>query len=374
MKIIGIIAEYNPFHNGHLYHINKIKEMYPDSLLILILNGYFLMRGEISFLSKEDKTKIALQHNIDLVIEHPFYFASNSADIFALSAIYLLDKLGCEMLIFGSESNDIKKLDEIANKQLDENNFNQRLKKHLNAGINYPTALSKALEIELNTPNDLLGVSYIKAIKKINSKIVPLTIQRTNNYHDTISNDEIISASNIREKIKMKKDINKYLPKNVIAKIQIPDDKLLFNLVKYQVMTNENLKNILSVDEGIESRIIKYINEVNNLDELILKIKSKRYTYNRIKRMLIHILFNFKKEEKSLYTYPTYIKILGFNNLGQKYLNDIKKKIDIKIGSKIDNNPIKDLELRSAFIYEMITGNKSLLFEKSNKPIKKEDI
>ena len=139
-------------------------------------------------------------------------------------------------------------------------------------------------------------------------------------------------------------------------------------------MTNENLKNILSVDEGIESRIIKYINEVDNLDELILKIKSKRYTYNRIKRMLIHILFNFKKEEKALYTYPTYIKILGFNNLGQKYLNDIKKKIDIKIGSKIDNNPIKDLELRSAFIYEMITGNKSLLFEKSNKPIKKEDI
>lgn len=369
MKIIGIIAEYNPFHNGHIYHINSIKEKYPDSLIILILNGYFLMRGEISLLSKQSKTEIALKNKVDLVIEHPFFFSSNSADIFASSAVYLLDKLKCDYLIFGSESNNIDKLIEIANKQFS-SDFNNDVKTYLKQGINYPTALNKALNVDLNTPNDLLGVSYIKAIKELNSNIIPKTIQRSNDYHDKESNNDIISATNIRNKIKNKEKINTYLPIDSINKLNIINNELLFTLIKYQVLTNSNLSDILSVDEGIDKRILNIIKTVNNYEDLVKEVKTKRYTYNRINRTLIHILHNYHKLDKIKYIYPPYIKILGFNNKGQNYLNSIKKDINIEISTKISNNIVYDLELKSASLYELLTKEKVTIFEKSNKPIK----
>ena len=206
MDIIGIIAEYNPFHNGHIYHIKKIKEMYPNSLLILVLNGYFLQRGEVSLLTKEDKTKIALENQIDLVVELPFVFGSQSADTFADAAIRILNHLGCQKVIFGSESNDIDYLKEVANKQLSQD-FNKSVKESLDEGLNYPTALNKSLGISLENPNDLLGVSYIKAILINKYNLDPITIQRTNDYHDLKSNKKVISATNIRNKLKNKKSI-----------------------------------------------------------------------------------------------------------------------------------------------------------------------
>ncbi len=369
MQIVGIVAEYNPFHNGHIHHLNEIKKKYPNSLLILIINGYFLMRGEISLLSKESKTKLALDNNIDLVVELPFYFGSNSADIFADASIYILDKLGCNTLVFGSESNDIELLSSIAKRQ-DEDNFNDLVKEYLKNGINYPTALNKAIGIDLNSPNDLLGVSYIKSINKYNSKIKPITIKRTTDYHDKLDDNEIISATNIRGKIKAHKDIKKYVPKNVSKYINDINENLVFELLKYQIITNDSLDTILSVDEGIEKRIKEAINKANNYDELVKLIKTKRYTYNRINRMLMHILIGLTKYDKTKYDKPNYIKVLGFNNNGQKYLNKIKKDINIEIGSKITSNLIKDYELKCAGIYQMITNEKTLDFEKSNKPVK----
>ncbi len=370
MEIIGLIAEYNPFHNGHIYHINEIKNKYPNSLLILILNGYFLMRGEVSILSKKNKTKIALDNNIDIVVELPFFFGSNSADIFAKASIFLLDKLGCNKIVFGSESNNIELLNNIASKQL-ENNFDDKVKMYLDTGLNYPTALNKAIGIDLNTPNDLLGISYIKAIKELKSNITPETIQRTNDYHDKNSNQEIVSATNIRNKIKKQKSIDNYLPDNVIKYINPIDENTLFNLIKYQIITNSNLNNILSIDEGLDQRIIKVLNKSNSLEELIMNIKTKRYTYNRIQRMLIHILINFLKEDKTKYELPTYIKVLGFNSNGQKYLNKIKKELDITVSSKIEDNLIKQYELKCAYIYQLLTNENVMDFELSNKPIKK---
>jgi len=373
MKIVGLIAEYNPFHNGHKYHINKIKELYPDSLIVLIINGYFLMRGEPSIISKYNKTKIALNHNIDLVIELPFFFGSNSADIFASSSIFILDKLKCDYLVFGSESNDLKLLKKIADKQINNIDFNNQVKINLMTGINYPTALNKAIGIELNSPNDLLGVSYIKAIKQFNSSIKPITIQRTNDYHDKSSNDQIISATNIRNKINNSENIDQYVPNDVKDKLASINKELLFNLLKYQIITSQNLNKILSVDEGIEKRISRIIKSVNNYDDLVMKLKTKRYTFNRINRMLMHILIGITKEDKQLFSSPTYIKVLGFNDKGQKYLNKIKKSSDIIINTKIEDNLIKSYELKCAYIYQLLTNEDSISFESSNKPIKKED-
>ena len=367
MDIIGIICEYNPFHNGHIYHIDRIKEMYPNSLIILALNGYFLERGEISILSKEEKINIALENRIDIVIEIPFVFGSESADTFAESATIMLNYLGCKKLIFGSESNDINLLTNIAKIQLD-NKINKKIKDALDKGVNYPTALNKATGIDIKNPNDLLGISYIKSIIKNNLKIEPICIKRTNDYHDTLSNDKIISASNIREKIKNKENISKYT--NYQKNITLPDEDLLFKLLKTKIITEHNLSTYLGVDEGIEHKIIKVINEVNNIDDLINKVKSKRYTYNRIRRMFIHILIGLTKNDRKL-LYTEYVKLLGFNSKGQQYLKNINK--DILIARKIPNTYLAEqYELKAATIYELLTNKNVLIFEKSNKPIKKD--
>ena len=368
MERIGLIAEYNPFHNGHLYQINKIKELYPDSIIILILNGYFLERGIISIESKEVKTKLALKYGVDIIIELPFVFGSESADIFASSSLELLNELKVNKLVFGSESNDIELLKTIANKQL-EPNFDNLLKEYLDTGINYPTALNKAIGIPLNSPNDLLGVSYIKAILKNNYNIEPISIQRTNDYHDIKSNDEIISASNIREKINNNIDVSKFIPEGKINSI---DYDLFFNLLKYKILNEKDLSIYLTVDEGIDNRLKKVINEVSTLTELIDKIKTKRYTYNRIMRMFIHILIGLTKEDKNKLNKNEYIRLLGFNDNAQNYINSIKKDLSIPLVTKFTNvdSLIKDYELTAASIYKMLTNDDVLTFELSNKPIK----
>lgn len=363
MDIIGIIAEYNPFHNGHIYHINKIKEMYPNSPIILALNGYFLERGEISIMTKEDKTKIALDNGINLVAEIPFIFGSNSADTFAECAVQILNNLGATKIIFGSESNDITLLTTIAKTQLEEN-FNETIKKELKKGTNYPTALSLALNTNINTPNDLLGISYIKAILKKGYNITPITIKRTNDFHDKTSNEPIISASNIREKIKNNEDISNYTPvKNLVT----VNEELLFNLLKTKILTEKDLSKYLTVDEGIEYKLRKEIINVKNTEELIKKIKSKRYTYNRIRRMLIHILIGLTKEDKQTYNL-NHIKILGFDKIGKAYLKTIKS--DLIIQRKISEKDLaQKYELTASLIYDILTNSNTYQFETSNKPI-----
>ena len=208
MEIIGLIAEYNPLHNGHLYHINKIKEKYPNSLLVLVLNGYFLQRGEVSIISKYDKTLLALEYGVDIVISLPTLYGVQSADTFANTSIKLLNYLKVNKIIFGSETNDIDKLTLIANKSLELDESND-LKETLKSGMNYPTALSKVINESFTyNSNDLLGICYINSIIKNNYNIKAETIQRTNNYLDTASCEDIVSASNIRQKIKNNIELN----------------------------------------------------------------------------------------------------------------------------------------------------------------------
>ena len=368
MKIIGLIAEYNPFHNGHLYQLKKIKEIYPDSIIILVLNGYFLERGIISIESKETKTELALKYGVDIVIELPFIFGSNSADIFADASIKLLNQFKIDTLLFGSESNNKELLINVANNQLN-NEFNNKVKEYMDKGLNYPTALNKANKYEIKEPNDLLAISYIKAIIKNNFNIDIYPIKRTNDFHDINSTEKIVSASNIRNKIKNNIDINNYIPEGKINNI---NEELYFNLLKYQIITNNHLDKILTVDEGIENRLKKVINDVNNIDELIKRIKTKRYTYNRIMRMFNHILIGLTKEDKLNIQDLEYIRILGFSTFGQKYLNSIKKEITIPIINKIQasNTITSNYELKAAMLYQLITDCDTLEFEYSNKPKK----
>ena len=369
MKTIGIICEYNPFHNGHLYHLNKIKELYPDSLIVLVLNGYFLERGDISIISKQNKTKLALEHGIDLIVELPFVYGTQSADVFANISISILEELKCDYVIFGSECNNLEKLNQITDYTLNNHEkYNKCVKEYLDKGLNYPTALAKAINIDFTfNSNDLLGISYLKSIKTNNFKIEPLTIKRTNNYLDIKSNDKIISATNIRNKFQNNIDISKYVPSSTLKFIKNISLNNCFNLLKYKIITEHDLSIYLDVDEGIENRLKKIITECKNIEELIEKTKSKRYTYNKIRRMFVHILIGFTKEDNKKLSFD-YLKILGFNKNGKNYLNKIKKNINLSLNPN-KNSIIYKYEVKSALIYDMITNDKNIDFEKSNKPI-----
>jgi len=370
MKTVGIICEYNPFHNGHLYHLKKVKELFPNSLIILILNGYFLERGEVSIISKKNKTNIALIEGADIVVELPFVYGTQSADIFANASITMLEKLGCEYVVFGSECNNLDILHKITDYTINNSiEYNEKVRIYLNEGLNYPTALAKAINVDFDfNSNDLLGISYLKSIKLNKYKIKPLTIKRTNDYLDTVADEEIVSASNIRTKLSNNIDISKYVPATTLPFIKNISLNDFYKTLKYKIITEKDLSIYLDVDEGIEHRLKKVINECNTVNELIEKTKSKRYTYNKIRRMLTHILIGFTKEDNRNLTFD-YIKILGFNDKGKKYLNKIKKELTIPT-TPLKNSLTYEYELKTAAIYDLITHENNLEFESSNKPIK----
>lgn len=375
MNVIGIIAEYNPFHLGHLYQINKIKEMYKDSIIIAIVSSSFTQRGDVSILNKWNKARIALDNGIDLVIELPYFYAGQSSDIFAKGAVTILNYLGIDTLVFGMESDDINNLKLMADIQLNDKNYNNIVKEYLSNGYNYPTALSKAikdiLNLDIYLPNDLLALSYIKQVKLINNNINVIGIKRTNDYHGKEITSNIVNASLIREQFKNNLDISNYIPSydtNKLYNVSVND---FYPLLKYQILNNiNNLDKFLTVDEGIDNRIKKYIKNSNNWNELVNNIKTKRYTYNKINRMLMHILFNLTKDESKNIVID-YVRVLGFNSKGRSYLNKIKKNKDINIVTNYKDGISKlfDLENRVNNIYAIIVDNKLIYEEYSHNPI-----
>lgn len=374
MEIIGIVAEYNPFHNGHLYQIQKIKEKYPDSILVAVVSSTFTQRGTVSILNKWTKTKIALDNHIDIVIELPFVYATQSSDIFAKGAVALLNKLKVTRIIFGTERDNLNELSLSADIQLNNKEYHKLVKLYLSKGLNYPTATNKALEYltgqVVTTPNDLLALSYIKEIKSNNYQIKYENIKRTSSYHGIEINNNITSASNIRKLYQENKDIDNLIPYSKEQLYKVDMNKFL-SLLKYQIFLNQdNLNKYQTVDEGIEGRIIKYITKSSTYEELINNIKTKRYTYNKISRMLLHILISFTKEEAQNINID-YIRLLGFSPNGKHYLNKIKKELDVPLitGYKKNISKVLDIELRTTKIYTLIIGNELLLEEYRNKPI-----
>ena len=372
---IGIIAEFNPLHNGHLYLINKIKEKYEDASIILVLSGNYTQRGIPSIIDKWKKTELSLKLGIDLVVELPFPFSTQSADYFAYGATTILNYLKVDKLVFGSESNDIKVLEKIVDAQKDDK-FNTLVKLYCKSGYNYPTALSLSLEEltneKITTPNDLLGISYIKTIKENNYNIEVETIKRTNDYHKEELEEDISSATSIRKALKEGIDISNQVPKielDYLNELHYIDD--YFNIIKYKIITADDLSIYQTVDKEIIKKLKKEILNSNNIDEFIKRIKTKRYTYNKISRMLLHILTNFTKEKAKLFNDISYIRILGFNNTGRTILNNIKKDIDIPIISKItkEKDPMLEYELEVDKIYYLKSTdtNDKLIYYKEDK-------
>lgn len=386
MKIVGVIAEFNPFHNGHLYLFNNMKKMFPDAVYILIMSGNFTQRGEPSILDKRSKTEIALKTGFDLVVELPFPFATASSEIFAEGAIELAHALGVTDLLFGSESDDLTYLNEMIDIELYNSSFDPLVRVYLASGLNYPTARSQAFNDitgkSIKLPNDILASSYLKAIKKNNYNIKAHSIKRTNDYNSNYLEENISSASSIRKALLDGKDITKQVPSFVIPYLEDIKDSVIttnsyFKYLKYKFITDNNDNTYPSLDKGLLNKLKKNIAKVSSYDELINSVKTKNITYRKIARGLLYYLCDFTIDSKEKMSNITYIRILGLSNKGRCYLNRIKKDCSLPIISKFtrEKDDMLALEYKTTIIYSLEYNNKCNVINDEFKvfPIRKDE-
>lgn len=359
MKACGIIVEYNPFHNGHLYHIKKAKEITNCDILIAITSTNFVQRGELSCLDKWLKTQIALDHGVDIVVELPYLYTVQNADIFAKGAVDTLALFDIDNIVFGSESNNLDNLQKIVSisKTIE---FNERIKNYLDLGLSYPKSfdlsLNDLLDLNLKQPNDILGIAYLKALEKY--QIIPYTIQRTNNYHSLDLDQDIVSASAIRNAIKNKEDISRFTPIAPLLKNKdVKNIEDCYDYLKNLILIGDDLEHILLVDEGINGLIKKNILKYDNYQDFIKNTITKRYSKAKINRILIHILTNTKKQDLPKLEHA---RILGFSANGQSYLRFLNNPALITNFKKLPEQ-IKNSELKATTAYAYLTNDIALI-------------
>lgn len=370
MGTVGIIAEYNPFHNGHKYHIEQAKAITGADTVIVIMSGNFVQRGEPAIINKWKRAESALTHGADLIIELPTYYALSSAEMFAYGSVSLLDSLGVDTVVFGSEHGEIEPFYKLAAHLIDlEEKHIDALQKLMKDGHPFPVArsllmkklfdLSKEEESLLNAPNNILGVEYIKSILKLKSSLKADTIKRKgSHYHSTAINEQIASATAIRQFLIEKTShgthltvddlshIEKQVPAQTFKQLQSSaflNGDTIFSLLRYKLMTStpETLETIHDMREGLENKILKSYGIARSYNDLIMKCKSKRYTYTRISRILMKTLLDIKTDDLGYIKdgkRPEYARILGFTPFGSQFLKDIRKSETIQLITNLKNN------------------------------------
>ncbi|WP_047382539.1 nucleotidyltransferase [Cetobacterium sp. ZWU0022] len=346
-KAVGIVVEYNPFHNGHKYHCLKAREH--GDLVIAVMSGDYVQRGEPALINRWDRAELALRNGVDIVVELPVFYSTQSAEIFSRGAVGLLDLMGVEKIVFGSESGDVQSLKERA--ELEEmNEFKEELKKQLKDGNSYPTAYSNSLRklnkgIDLNS-NDILGVEYIKALKFWESDIEPVAIKREKSgYYSEGIEDGISSATGIRKKLEQGEEIKDVVPlttydilKEALEKNRFAKLKDFYPFIRHKILLEKyNLKYIQDIEDGYENRLYEAAFKCIDFEEFFKEIQSKRFTIGRTQRILIHILLGIKKSDvESVKNNVPYVRVLGFTKDGQNYLKFLKEK-DIEILTTLKN-------------------------------------
>lgn len=375
MKATGIVVEYNPFHNGHKYHLQKTKELNPNNIIIAVMSGDFVQRGEPSIIDRWTKTKMALANGVDLVIELPVFYSSQSAEIFAKGAVGILEELKCESMVFGSENGKINELKRISTLQESEE-FKIKLKERLKSGDSYPTAHSSTMkeilgESELNS-NDILGLEYIKAIRYWKSSIIPMTLKREKvGYHDTNIVGDFASATKIREHLKKNEEISSIVTQESFNTLKEYSNftymENFYPFIRYELIKNSNnLSDIQDMEIGFENRLLENAIKSINYDEFFKSISNRRYTTGRVQRVLTHTLLalttNITEEVKK--SIP-YVRVLGFNSKGREYLSYLKKFDNSKIITsykKMNENfspevcSLIEFNERSSQIYRLINN------------------
>ena len=382
--ILGIVSEYNPFHNGHLMHLNYSKDLTKADFTIAVMTGNFVQRGDTSLVDKWTKTEMALKAGIDLVIELPAVYATSSAENFADGAIKILDSLGIvDYLSFGSELGELGPIDAVASVLAREpKDFSNLISRQLKSGLSYPKAREIALSQYFGTsplytevlqnPNNILGVEYLKAIKRRRSHIKAFTVKRDySDYNSNTVKKGVASATAIRTMIKNKKNIQRVVPFETYELLQrqakagklVPDLSVFEKEIIYTLrkMTLQEIAALPDVSEGLENRIKIAVNTYNNLNDVIAAIKTKRYTQTRIQRILLHALLGITQKDinASKRTIP-YIRILGFNKHGKRIISAIAKenpKLKIIVSVKKFMEASNDNVLRNMLSKDIFASN-----------------
>lgn len=376
MEACGIIVEYNPLHNGHIYHLNKTKEITKKDIIIGVMSPNFVQRGEPSLVTKKERVEAALKAGVNIIVELPTLYAVENANIFAKYALQILNSLKVDSICFGSESGDTEQfLAKYSKSSLLTPHLDFLVSDLMDEGYSYPKAMALALkqmdEIRLETPNDILGLSYYNEITKNNYPIQIHTIKRENNYNDDSLNYTNVSAKAIREALKNNIKVDGYTPMKFNKLFYLEE---YFDLLKYKILTMsaDELSQIHLVEEGIENLFKKKIEEAHSMEQFINLCVSKRYTFARIKRTIVHILLNTKKHfaKEMLNQNITYIRLLGVDQKGSEYLKEKRKEIEIPILSKFRGNSFSLLqyEKQATYTYASVKSEdlRSKLYEEEH--------
>lgn len=354
-NVLGIIAEYNPFHNGHKFHLEEAKRKANADYVVCVMSGNFTQRGDTSVIDKWEKTKLAIENGIDLVIELPVIYSISSAENFAQGAIKILKQIEINKIAFGAETDDLEKLNSISkifNEEPEE--YKNILSEELKKGNSFPVARLNAINIYtgkdysdiLNDSNNILAVEYLKAIDKYGLKVDPIVIKRNKvNYMQEETKEEFASATAIRKMIEENniEQIKEYVPENTYLKLKelFESGNVIKNIndfkkeiiYKLRSMDKNQIEQLPDVSEGLENLIISAVNKHNKLELIINEIKSKRYTITRIQRIFLYALLGITKEDmyESKKINP-YIRVLGFNKKGKDLIsNVINNNAEVKV-------------------------------------------
>lgn len=402
MRVLGVVTEYNPFHNGHLYHLSQSISKCSADAAVCVISGNFVQRGEPAIVNKWARSKMAIEAGIDLVIELPVFYAMSSAEHFAFGAIKILDSLGVvDVLGFGSESGDIGQLQAAADILFEEPvQYKSFLKSYLSTGISFPLAREKALAQYLSSSdvissapsallqtglqsglsaclslsNNILGIEYLKALRKISSKMKPVTISRVGGEYNSCSlEDTTPSASAIRNVLKSDNNsiskLDSYVPKFVLRILGeeiasgrgpvMPERFSRILLSKVRGMTAGDIASYPDVTEGLENRIAEAAGRSGTFNELTDMIATKRYPVTRIQRILFSIMLGMTKAMLDSFDAnggPQYIRVLAFNDKGRQLLSEIKSKAALPIIVKpADYKNAENRLLRDMIMFEAHT-------------------
>ena len=400
MKAVGLVTEYNPFHNGHLYHLNKAMELTGADISVAVMSGDFVQRGEPAVLDKYTRASMALNSGVNLVVELPVNYAVSSAESFAAGALKVLDYIKADSIAFGSESGDIERLSKLAHVLCDnEDTLYKEISKYTANGISYAAARQKVVEkltdkdtaAMLTSSNNILAVEYLKAIIKNNYAIKPYTIKRQgDSYNDTDIMSDYASATALRGNLKAD-NISKYIPVKAglilssNANYIYPDDitealftRLLDILFASSYDKNVFIENVMQypdVNKEIAGRLYKSAmdmitrtvqqrsesedNGAFSFGSLCEHIKTKEVPLSRIKRALVRITLGLDKKHMKKYSNAPYIKVLGFDKKGQEYLSYIRKTVEVPLITKTaDYKEMLLDDIHAANIYNMIVAGK----------------
>lgn len=380
MKATGIVVEYNPFHNGHLFHLNEARRLTYADAVIAVMSGNFLQRGEPAAADKWVRTEMALAAGADLVIELPYAFATAHAPQFAFGAVSLLDALHCDYYCFGSEQGSIEPFENTVQLLRDfASGYENTVRQAVKEGISYPAALRKGYEAiarktdlplaDLSEPNNILGFQYMQAASRIQSPMQAVTIQRTGaNYHDSeLPAHTIASATAIRRTLSAGSPLQEVRPFMPDSSFRLLETERTFQsweqfypFLRYTILRDgpERLALAADVAEGLENALYQAAKEQHTFHSFMMAVKSKRYTWTRIQRMLVHILTGFRQADRQKMTVPSYIRLLGMSASGRQYLRTIKKNLPLPLVSRAaaQSDPSLLLDIKSTDIYMLASG------------------